>query len=97
MVVDGRLRRAFLDGAAGVPAFLDDHAFLAQGLLDLYEATFDVRWLEAAVELSERLEALFGDPQGGAWFSAAATTSGSSRARSRPTTAPSPPARPSRS
>ena len=71
MVVDGRLRRAFLDGAAGVPAFLDDHAFLAQGLLDLYEATFDVRWLEAAVELSERLEALFGDPQGGAWFSAA--------------------------
>ena len=71
MVVDGRLRRAYLDGAASVPAFLDDHAFVAQGLLDLYEATFDVRWLEAAVELSEQLEALFGDPQGGAWFAAA--------------------------
>jgi hypothetical protein len=71
MVVDGRLRRAFLDGAAGVPGFLDDHAFFAQGLLDLYEATFDVRWLEAAVDLSERLEALFGDPQGGGWFAAA--------------------------
>ncbi|WP_242342348.1 thioredoxin domain-containing protein [Anaeromyxobacter terrae] len=72
MVVDGRLRRAWLDGAAGVPAFLDDHAFLAQGLLDLYEATFDPRWLEAAVALSERLEALFGDPEGGAWFGSAA-------------------------
>ncbi|WP_242371843.1 thioredoxin domain-containing protein [Anaeromyxobacter sp. SG26] len=72
MVVEGRLRRAWLDGAAGVPAFLDDHAFVAQGLLDLYEATFDPRWLEAAVELSERLEALFGDPQGGGWFGTAA-------------------------
>jgi uncharacterized protein YyaL (SSP411 family) len=72
MIVDGRLRRAWLDGAAGVPGFLDDHAFVAQGLLDLYEATFDVRWLEAAVELSERLEVLFGDTGGGAWFGTAA-------------------------
>jgi uncharacterized protein YyaL (SSP411 family) len=71
MVKDGRLQRSWLAGEAGVPAFLDDHAFLAQGLLDLYEATFDVRWLSAAVELSERVERLFGDPEGGAWFTTA--------------------------
>ncbi len=71
LVVGGRLQRTWLDGRAGVPAFLDDHAFLAQGLLDLYEATFEVRYLEAALDLSERLEALFGDPAGGGWFTTA--------------------------
>jgi len=71
MVKGGRLQRSWLAGAAGVPAFLDDHAFLAQGLLDLYEATFEARWLEAALDLSERTEALFGDPKGGGWFTTA--------------------------
>ncbi len=71
MVKDGRLQRRWLAGEAGIPAFLDDHAFVAQGLLDLYEATFDVRWLESAHELSLRLEALFGDREGGGWFDAA--------------------------
>ena len=71
MVKDGRLQRSWLGGEAGVPAFLDDHAFLAQGLVDLYEATFDARWLEAAVALSEQAEALFGDPRGGGWFTTA--------------------------
>jgi len=72
MVKGGRLQRSWLAGEAGVPAFLDDHAFLAQGLLELYEATFELRWLEAAIDLSERAEALFGDPSGGGWFSTAA-------------------------
>jgi uncharacterized protein YyaL (SSP411 family) len=71
MVKEGRLQRAWLAGEAGVPAFLEDHAFLAQGLLDLFEATFDPRWLAAAVDLSDRMEALFGDPAGGGWFSTA--------------------------
>jgi hypothetical protein len=71
LVVDGRLQRTWLDGKAGVPAFLEDHAFLAQGLLDVYEATFEVRYLEAALDVSERLEALFGDPAGGGWFTTA--------------------------
>jgi uncharacterized protein YyaL (SSP411 family) len=71
MVKNGRLQRAFSGGSAGVPAFLDDHAFVAQGLLDLFEATFDPRWLEAALDLSGRLETLFGDPQAGGWFQAA--------------------------
>ncbi|HEY6100235.1 MAG TPA: thioredoxin domain-containing protein, partial [Anaeromyxobacter sp.] len=71
MVKEGRLQRSWLGGEAGVPAFLEDHAFLGQGLLDLYEATFDPRWLEAAVEISLKLEALFGDPEGGGWFTTA--------------------------
>jgi uncharacterized protein YyaL (SSP411 family) len=71
MVKEGRLLRVWRAGDAGVPAFLEDHAFLAQGLLDLFEATFEPRWLAAAVDLSERLERLFGDPAAGGWFTAA--------------------------
>jgi uncharacterized protein YyaL (SSP411 family) len=71
MVKAGRLQRSWLSGAAGVPAFLEDHAFVAQGLLDLFEATFEPRWLAAAVDLSERMEGLFGDPGGGGWFGTA--------------------------
>ena len=71
MVKDGRLLRRWLDGEAGVPAFLEDHAFLVQGLLDLHEATFAPRWLEEAAALAERAEVLFGDPEGGGWFSTA--------------------------
>jgi len=72
MVRDGRLLRSWLGGEAGTPAFLDDHAFLAQGLLDLYEATYQPRWLAAALELADRLERLFGDEAGGGWFGTAA-------------------------
>jgi uncharacterized protein YyaL (SSP411 family) len=71
MTRGGRLQRCWRGGEAGVPAFLSDHAFLAQGLLDLFEATFDPRWLAAAVDVSERLETLFGDPEGGGWWSTA--------------------------
>jgi hypothetical protein len=72
MTKDGRLRRTWFAGDAGVPAFLDDHAFLVAGLLDLYEATFAVRWLEAALDLARRQELLFGDSLGGGWFTGAA-------------------------
>jgi uncharacterized protein YyaL (SSP411 family) len=70
MVKDGRLQRTWLGGEAGVPGFLEDHAFVAAGLLELAEATLDPRWLEAAVEVCERQERLFADPQG-AWFQTA--------------------------
>jgi uncharacterized protein YyaL (SSP411 family) len=65
--VDGRLQRSFRDGRTSGPGFLEDQAFVAQGLLDLHEATFDPRWLAAAVELSAQCEELFADPAGG-WF-----------------------------
>jgi uncharacterized protein YyaL (SSP411 family) len=83
MVVDGRLQRSWLGGHAGPPpafragqagaspAFLDDHAFLADGLLDLFEATFEPRWLAAALDLGGQLSERFGDPQGGGWWSTA--------------------------
>jgi len=63
----GRLARTSKDGALGPPGFLSDHAFLAQGLLDLHEATFDPHWLAEAVALAEATERLFADPRGG-WF-----------------------------
>jgi uncharacterized protein YyaL (SSP411 family) len=71
MVKGGRLQRTWLAGEAGVPAFLEDHAFLVAGLLDLHEATFEPRWLSAAVDLAERQERLFGDPAGGGWYQSA--------------------------
>jgi len=69
---DGRLLRSWRDGRHGPPGFLEDHAFLAQGLLDLAEATLDARWLEEALRLAEETERLFGDPEQGGWFTTAA-------------------------
>ena len=57
---DGVLRRT--GRHAGL---LEDHAFLAAGLVDLYEASGEVRWLEAARALHDALEQHFADPQGG--------------------------------
>ncbi len=59
---DGRLLRSYLNGASDVPAFLEDYAFLAGGLLDLFEATLDRSWLDAARTLAEEMLRLFRDP-----------------------------------
>jgi uncharacterized protein YyaL (SSP411 family) len=67
----GRLARTWLAGSTGPAGFLSDHAFLVQGLIDLHEATFDPRWLSAALALAEETERLFADPRGG-WFVAGA-------------------------
>ena len=64
---EGRLVRSWKEGRTGVAAFLDDQAFLTAGLLDLYEATFERRWLEAALALADETERRFADPAGG-WF-----------------------------
>ncbi len=66
-----RLLRRFRDGEARFSAQLDDHAFLVQGLLDLYESDFDVAWLQWAEELQEVQIELFSDPEGGAFFDSA--------------------------
>ncbi|MBH25270.1 MAG: thioredoxin domain-containing protein [Myxococcales bacterium] len=68
MVRGGRLRRVVMGERASHLGMLDDHAFLASGLLDLFEATGQARWLEAAVGLHEQLEALFRDPVHGGYF-----------------------------
>jgi uncharacterized protein len=63
-----RLDRSYLDGNAGGAAYLDDYAFLIAGLLDLFEATFDGRWLREAVSLQSTLDAHFRDNENGAYF-----------------------------
>lgn len=70
MVVDGRLMRTFSGGRARHLGQLDDHADLCHGLLSLYEATFDARWVEAAEGLAEQMIALFADTDGVGFWSA---------------------------
>jgi uncharacterized protein YyaL (SSP411 family) len=67
----GALLRRHRDGESAIPGFLDDHAALILGLIDLYEASFEVRYLDAAVRLSERELELFEDKNGGGFFSTA--------------------------
>ena len=65
----GDLIRSYREGASAVKGFVDDYAFLIQGLLDLYEASFDVQWLRWAMQLQERQDALFWDVERGGYFS----------------------------
>jgi uncharacterized protein len=65
---DGRLLRTDAGGAA----FLDDYAFVAAGLLDLYEATFDPAWLREALALHEVLARDFWDAEHGGFFQTSA-------------------------
>ncbi len=53
------LLRRYRDGDAAIPGFLDDYAFFVQGLLDLYEAQFDLRHLQLAIQLTEKQLDLF--------------------------------------
>jgi uncharacterized protein len=55
-------------GRASGPAFLDDHAYLADGLLDLAEATGSLHWRIGAERLADQMVSLFGDPEGGFFF-----------------------------
>jgi uncharacterized protein YyaL (SSP411 family) len=60
-----RLLRSYREGAGTTYGFAEDYAFLIQGLLDLYEADFDVHWLQWAGELQVQMNALFADTKGG--------------------------------
>ncbi len=54
-----------------IPAFLDDHAYLLEALLTLYEATFEPRWYEQAVALAETIIERFSDRDRGGFFTTA--------------------------
>ncbi|MGE5708466.1 MAG: thioredoxin domain-containing protein [Bacteroidota bacterium] len=55
-LVDGdRVFRRFCEGEVGIPGFLEDYANLADGLVSLYEATFEPRWMDAAVRITEAM------------------------------------------
>ena len=66
---DGDLLRTYKDGRAHLNAYLEDHAFLLEALLALYEATFEARWFEEARSLAETTIARFGDPERGGFYS----------------------------
>jgi uncharacterized protein YyaL (SSP411 family) len=68
----GVLLRRYRAGEAAIPGFLDDYAMFVQALLDLYEAQFDPRHLELALQLTQRMRDLFEDREFGAFFSSPA-------------------------
>src|SRR5437868_6284972 len=63
------LYRNYRSGRSDIEGFADDYAFVIQGLLDLYEASFDVEWLKFAVQLQETQDRLFFDEKNGGYFS----------------------------
>jgi uncharacterized protein YyaL (SSP411 family) len=65
---EGRLLRTYKDGQAKLNAYLEDHAFLLEALLTLYESSFDPRWFAAARELAEAMVERFADEQNGGFF-----------------------------
>jgi uncharacterized protein YyaL (SSP411 family) len=65
---DDTLLRTYREGESKIDGFTDDYAFFIQGLLDLYEASFDSHWLDLASTLQERQNALFWDKKRGAYF-----------------------------
>ncbi len=69
----GELLRRYRDGEAAIAGFLDDYAFLANALLDLYETSFDPEDFRFAARLAERAIELFEDREHGAFFSVAAS------------------------
>jgi len=65
---NGRLLRTHKDGESKLNAYLEDYAYLADGLLALYEATFDLRWFEEAHALVETMIEQFADEAEGGFF-----------------------------
>jgi uncharacterized protein YyaL (SSP411 family) len=61
--VDGRLRRSYKDGRARFNGYLEDYSMVADGLVTLYEATFETRWLVAAQDLIDAVMELFWDEE----------------------------------
>jgi uncharacterized protein YyaL (SSP411 family) len=61
------LARNFREGR-GVDGFADDYAFFIQALLDLYEASFEIKWLTFALELQSSFDAQFLDETHGGYF-----------------------------
>ena len=65
---DGVLLRRFREGEARFPGTLEDYAFLAYGLSELYEASFEPRYLAEARDLARAMIQHFGDQEGGGFF-----------------------------
>ena len=68
---DGRLLRTYNRGQAKLAGYLEDHAFLVEALITLYEATFDARWFREARALADSMLERFQDTERGGFFSTA--------------------------
>ncbi len=68
MKTQGRLLRTYRNGQAKLLAYLEDYAFVADGLIALYEATFDRRWLTEALFLADAMIDLFWDEGAGFFY-----------------------------
>jgi uncharacterized protein YyaL (SSP411 family) len=64
----GILFRSWRQGRGAIRAFAEDYAFLIQALLDLYEAGFEIRWLQWAKRLQQTMDSLFWDHALGGYF-----------------------------
>lgn len=71
--VRGGLMHRYRDGEVAISGFLDDYAFFVNALLDLYEATFETRYLSEAVRLAGEMDKLFWDEQAGGFFFSSST------------------------
>ena len=65
---EGRLLRTYKDGKANLNGYLEDYAFLADGLIALHEVTLEERWLRGAIELGQAMVELFWDEGSGQWY-----------------------------
>jgi uncharacterized protein len=68
---DRRLLRTYSGGEAKIAAYLEDHAFLLEALIALFEATCEERWLTEAIRLADETIVRFGDSEHGGFFSTA--------------------------
>jgi len=69
LYTDGTLIRNYRNGPSTIQGFCDDYAFLIQSLLDLYESSFNIEYLEWAVDLQKKQDSLFYDTQDKGYFS----------------------------
>jgi hypothetical protein len=71
LTVGGRLHHSYMGGRAATVAFAEDHAFLGLGLIELFQATQEPRWLERAVALMDQLELHHQNSSTGGYFRSA--------------------------
>ena len=64
------LLHRYREDAAEIPGFLNDYAFMTWGLIELYQATHEPRYLDYARKLNDAMRLRFGDPRGGFYFTA---------------------------
>jgi len=68
LFINGRLLRSFNNGTVGLHGYLNDYAFFISGLIDLYESTNNIKWLNQAIKLDKILEKNFEDKINGGYY-----------------------------